>query len=142
MRPGRAGALGVEGTDTALPAEIGVDEGAADTSTMVEAQLRFGQARAGSVDTVAENEVVGAQVADAQVEGGLADAVAVLYARERLGAEAESVIHSLINARERFSANDPTHNTSKMLNRLVEQDTSRLANESMGVAATRLLSSL
>lgn len=71
-----------------------------------------------------------------------ADAIAVLYARERLGAEAENVIHSLISARERFSANDPTHNTSKILNRLVDQDTSRLANESMGLAATRLLSAL
>lgn len=71
-----------------------------------------------------------------------ADAVAVLYAREQLGSEADDVIHSLIDARERFSSNDPTHNTAKMLNRLIDQDTSRLANESIGVAATRLLSSL
>lgn len=71
-----------------------------------------------------------------------ADAVAVLYAKEKLGEDANNVIASLIDARERFSANDPTHNTSKMLNRLVSQNISRLEGESMGGAATRLLSAL
>src|SRR5690606_35875509 len=53
-----AGTLGVEGADTALPTEIGVDESTADAAAMVEAQLRLGQPCAGGVDAVAENEVV------------------------------------------------------------------------------------
>lgn len=71
-----------------------------------------------------------------------ADAVAILYAKENAGNESDSVIDSMISARERFSANDPTHNTAKMLNRLIAQDTTRLENETMGVAVTRLLSTL
>lgn len=71
-----------------------------------------------------------------------ADAVAVLYARENAGDDADFVIRSMIKAREKFGAHEPTHNTAEMLSRLNDQDTSRLANETMGLAATRLLSSL
>lgn len=71
-----------------------------------------------------------------------ADAVAILYAREKAGSDAANVIDSMIRAREKFSANEPTHNTSRMLSLLIDQDTTRLDNESMGVAATRLLSAL
>ena len=52
------------------------------------------------------------------------------------------MIEAMIKARERYSANEPTHNTAKMLHRLIAQDTNRLENERMGVAATRLLSML
>ena len=71
-----------------------------------------------------------------------ADTVAILYAREHAGEQADEVIETMIKARERYSANEPTHNTAKMLHRLITQDTHRLENERMGVAATRLLSML
>lgn len=71
-----------------------------------------------------------------------ADTVAILYAKENAGSEADYVIESMIQARERFSANEPTHNTAKMLNRLIAGDTTRLNNETLGLAATRLLSAL
>lgn len=70
------------------------------------------------------------------------DAVAILYARENAGESADLVVESMVQARERFSANDPTHNTSKMLNRLTSKNTSRLENETLGMAAARLLSAL
>lgn len=71
-----------------------------------------------------------------------ADTVAILYAREHAGEQADEVIDAMIKARERYSANEPTHNTAKMLHRLIEQDTSRHGDEPMGVAANRLLSML
>lgn len=71
-----------------------------------------------------------------------ADTVAILYAKERSGEYADDVIDSMIKARERYSANEPTHNTARMLHRVIAQDTSRVANESIGAAATRLLSTL
>jgi hypothetical protein len=71
-----------------------------------------------------------------------ADTVAILYAKENAGSDADYVIESMIQAREKFSANDPTHNTSRMLSRLIANDTTRQGNETMGVAATRLLSAL
>lgn len=71
-----------------------------------------------------------------------ADAVAILYARENAGADAAFVIDSMIEARERYGANEPTHNTAKMLNRLIEQDTARLDEETLGATVTRLLSAL
>lgn len=71
-----------------------------------------------------------------------ADTVAILYAKENAGSDADTVINSMIEARERFSANDPTHNTARMLNRLIAKDTSRQDNETLGLAATRLLSAL
>lgn len=70
------------------------------------------------------------------------DTVAILYARENAGSEAESVIETMIQAREKYSADDPTHNTSKMLSRLIAKDTTRQGGETFGVAATRLLSEL
>lgn len=70
------------------------------------------------------------------------DVVAVLYAKERAGINADDVINLLIQSREQFSASEPTHNTAKVLSRLITQDTSRLENESFGMAAVRLLSSL
>jgi len=71
-----------------------------------------------------------------------ADTVAILYAKAHAGEQADQVIEAMIKARERYSANEPTHNTAKTLNRLIEQDTSRLENEPIGVAATRLLTQL
>lgn len=71
-----------------------------------------------------------------------ADTVAILYARENAGEEASAVIETMIQARERFSANEPTHNTGRMLSRLTALDTSRLQSETIGVAATRLLAAL
>ena len=71
-----------------------------------------------------------------------ADAVAILYARENAGTDASFVISSMIEARERYGANEPSHNTATMLNRLVDQDTARLDNETLGVTVTRLLSTL
>jgi hypothetical protein len=70
------------------------------------------------------------------------DTVAVLYAKENAGDEADSVIQTMIHARERFSANDPTHNTSRMLSQLIAKDTVRQGSETFGMAATRLLSAL
>lgn len=70
------------------------------------------------------------------------DTVAILYARENAGENADVVIESMIKARERFSANDPTHNTSKILNRLTAQNTERLDDETLGMTAARLLSAL
>ncbi|MCE2747049.1 MAG: hypothetical protein LW710_14265 [Burkholderiales bacterium] len=70
------------------------------------------------------------------------DTVAILYARENAGNEAESVIETMIQAREKYSADDPTHNTSKTLSRLIAKDTKRRGDETFGVAATRLLSTL
>jgi hypothetical protein len=77
---GVAAALGIEGAAAVLPADIGVDEGRANAPAMVETQLRFAQALAGDIDPVAENEVVAAQVADAQIDRGFAQAVAVQHA--------------------------------------------------------------
>ncbi len=71
-----------------------------------------------------------------------ADTVAILYAKENAGNDAHHVIKSMIQAREKFSANDPTHNTSKVLNRLIAKDTSRQGDETLGSTATRLLSAL
>jgi len=70
------------------------------------------------------------------------DTVAILYARENAGNEAESVIETMIQAREKYSADDPTHNPSKTLSRLIAKDTKRRGDETFGVAATRLLSTL
>lgn len=70
------------------------------------------------------------------------DTVAILYTREKAGEHADLVVESMIQARERFSANDPTHNTAKVLNRLTAHNTSRLDNETLGMAAARLLSAL
>lgn len=71
-----------------------------------------------------------------------ADTVAVLYAREYAGENADKVINTIIKAREYFGSKEPTHNTAVVLNRLVEKDLQRLEQESIGAAATRLLSSL
>lgn len=71
-----------------------------------------------------------------------ADTVAILYARENAGDKADVVIESMIKARERFGTEEPTHNTAPTLNRLIAIDTTRQNNETLGVAATRLLSTL
>jgi hypothetical protein len=71
-----------------------------------------------------------------------ADTVAIIYARENAGDDADLVIKTMIRARERFGANEPTHNTATVLNRLVSKNTTRRTGETLGFAATRLLSSL
>lgn len=71
-----------------------------------------------------------------------ADTVAVLYAREHAGDNADKVISSIIKAREHFGSREPTHNTAVVLNRLLKKDLRRLEEESIPAAATRLLSSL
>jgi len=71
-----------------------------------------------------------------------ADTVALLYAKEHAGEHAELVIGTLIKARERFGANDVTHNTGKILARLLEADLSRHDKETVGEAALRLLTTL
>ena len=71
-----------------------------------------------------------------------ADTVAILYAKENAGNNADYVIESMIQAREKFSANDPTHNTAKMLNRLIAAKMTRQGDETLGLPATRLLSAL
>lgn len=70
------------------------------------------------------------------------DAVAILYAREHGGAHADDVIDTLISARARFGASEPTHNTADILEKIIEQRPERQTNEKFGVAATRLLTSL
>ncbi|MEQ9108319.1 MAG: hypothetical protein RLO04_12715 [Limnobacter sp.] len=68
-----------------------------------------------------------------------ADTVAILYAREHADGDSEQVIGAMIQAREHYGANEPTHNTSKALKQLLNTDMQRLDNETLGVAATRLL---
>ncbi|MBU0784060.1 MAG: hypothetical protein KJ798_00465 [Gammaproteobacteria bacterium] len=71
-----------------------------------------------------------------------ADTVAILYAREHAGSDSNDVIRAMIQAREHYGANEPTHNTSKALKQLLNTDMQRLDNETLGVAATRLLAAL
>lgn len=71
-----------------------------------------------------------------------ADTVAVLYAKEFLAAQADTVIDTMISARKRYAGNDPTHNTGPTLTALMEQAPNRLESESMGSAAHRILSSM
>ncbi|MCQ8894824.1 hypothetical protein NQT62_00025 [Limnobacter humi] len=68
-----------------------------------------------------------------------ADAVALIYAREFAGPNAEPVVEAMINSRERFADNDPTHSTGAYLKALKSMDVTRHAAESMGQAASRLL---
>jgi hypothetical protein len=71
-----------------------------------------------------------------------ADVVSILYAKKYFGDESGDVINTLIKARERYSSNEPTHNTAKILNRIIKQEITRFENESIGVAAIRILSEL
>lgn len=71
-----------------------------------------------------------------------ADAVAILYAKEHAGEAAGAVIKTWIDAREQHGANEPTHNTSAVLSRLIELETCRQENETLGYTALRLLASL
>lgn len=71
-----------------------------------------------------------------------ADTVAILYAREHAGSNSERVIDAMIQAREHYGANEPTHNTSKVLKQLLNTNMQRLINEPLGAAATRMLSAL
>ena len=71
-----------------------------------------------------------------------ADTVAILYAREHAGSDSNDVIRAMIQAREHYGANEPTHNTSKALKQLLNTDMQRLDNETLGIAATRLLAAL
>ena len=71
-----------------------------------------------------------------------ADTVAMLYAKEFLSTQADTVINTMISARKQYASNDPTHNTGPTLTELLEQEPNRLESESMGNAAHRLLSAL
>ncbi len=71
-----------------------------------------------------------------------ADTVAVLYAKEFLSVQADTVINTMISARRLYAGNDPTHNTASTLTELLEQEPFRLKSESMGSAAHRVLSGL
>ena len=70
-----------------------------------------------------------------------ADTVALLYAREHAGEMSGKVIRTMIAAREQHSSSEPTHNTAQSLAKLVEMDTNRHENETIGNAALRLLTS-
>jgi hypothetical protein len=48
----------------------------------------------------------------------------------------------MIQAREHYGVNEPTHNTAKVLKQLMSTNTQRLDNEPVGAAATRLLAAL
>ncbi len=63
-----------------LPAQVEVDEGGADTTAMVEAELHFRQALAGDVEQAVLDVVAGAQMSHADTGGGLADRIAVQHA--------------------------------------------------------------
>ncbi|HEX4879386.1 MAG TPA: hypothetical protein VFV39_06030 [Limnobacter sp.] len=71
-----------------------------------------------------------------------ADTVAMIYAQENTGQHAPKVMQAMLEARARYGSNEPTHNTSVMLERLLEKPLSREINESVGKAAARLLQSL
>lgn len=72
-----------------------------------------------------------------------ADTVAILYAKEHLSQDAPDMVNTLIGARKKFGEHDPTHNTSRELTALTQQnDNARLAHETIGAAAMRLLSGL
>ncbi len=68
-----------------------------------------------------------------------ADAVAVLYTMEHAGENADKVIQAIVQAREHYGKNEPTHNTSAVLKRLLGGSMQRLDNEPVGSAAIRLL---
>lgn len=68
-----------------------------------------------------------------------ADAVALIYAKEHMGDRADAVIESLVQSREKFSADDPSHGTGQALRELMNTTLSRNANENLGAAAKRLL---
>lgn len=68
-----------------------------------------------------------------------ADTVAALYALEHLPDTGTAVIEAMMNGRQAHGNNDPTHNTSSVLNRLMRSDMSRLSDENLGAAAQRLL---
>ena len=70
-----------------------------------------------------------------------ADTVAILYAKEYLDEPtAAKVISSMLDARTEYGHSDPTHDTSRELNRILEQNGQRLPEETFGQAAARLLS--
>jgi len=68
-----------------------------------------------------------------------ADAVALIYAKEHMGDRADAVIESLVQSREKFSQDDPSHSTGQALRELMNTSLTRNANENLGSAAKRLL---
>ncbi len=69
-----------------------------------------------------------------------ADTVAILYAHEFLDTEsAQIVTNSILTARINFAFQDPAHNTSRELKKIIQQKARRLPNETFGQAALRLL---
>ena len=73
-------ALRIESTDALLHASIEVDERAADTTAMVETELRFADAIAAQFELAVFDEVVAAQVRQPGTEGSLAHRVAMDHA--------------------------------------------------------------
>ncbi|WP_370261512.1 hypothetical protein [Limnobacter sp.] len=71
-----------------------------------------------------------------------ADAVAVLYAQETLAEQASEVIETMIQARSKYGANDPTHNTAEVLKKLLSKPMLRDDHETLGQAAKRMLETL
>ncbi|HEX4843425.1 MAG TPA: hypothetical protein VFV57_07125 [Limnobacter sp.] len=71
-----------------------------------------------------------------------ADTVAMIYASEKTGDRAVDVMQAMVHARARYGANDPTHNTSEIMERLLAKPLIRQPDESMGKAAMRLLKAL
>ncbi|MDR6356290.1 hypothetical protein Q3H58_002961 [Pseudomonas psychrotolerans] len=70
-------ALGAEDPDAALPAQIQVDEGAAEAATVVEAQLQLADAVAAQPKATVLDVVIGAQQRQPRVERRLAHRVAM-----------------------------------------------------------------
>ncbi|MDX1670374.1 MAG: hypothetical protein R3194_13210, partial [Limnobacter sp.] len=72
-----------------------------------------------------------------------ADTVAILYAREFLDeAKADSVVNSMLSARDQFGRNEPTHNTASDLRELIKMGAQREEGETFGQAAMRVLALL
>lgn len=68
-----------------------------------------------------------------------ADTVALLYAKEHFGDRADAVIESLVNSREKFSGDDPSHDTGAPLRHLLNKPMGRQNAERLGAAAQRVL---
>jgi len=71
------------------------------------------------------------------------DTVAVLYAKNTMDENtAETVIQSIYQARLKFGSEDPSHDTSRELGKVIHGELSLAQGEKISQAATRILSGL
>src|SRR5690606_11049153 len=72
-------ALGIQGTNTTLPADSHVDQSCSNSAAMVKAELEFDESMAGRIQQSAFDIVAGTQVSQPEIERTFAQGITVYY---------------------------------------------------------------